>query len=148
MRYFSLSLSSCPFYFFFFFQAEDGIRDYKVTGVQTCALPISSPPPPPPPARRSGSRAVGVERSPRSRAGNATRSPPSRRIASRSRTGVVSGRRRVASAPSGTRNLGPTPPTDVFVPDRSLKGIWKLVPVRTRLMNRLRERLWNANPRP
>src|SRR2546426_4264986 len=28
--------------FFFFFQAEDGIRDYKVTGVQTCALPISA----------------------------------------------------------------------------------------------------------
>src|SRR5256885_16623603 len=27
-------------WFFFFFQAEDGIRDYKVTGVQTCALPI------------------------------------------------------------------------------------------------------------
>src|ERR1039457_178349 len=26
--------------FMFFFQAEDGIRDYKVTGVQTCALPI------------------------------------------------------------------------------------------------------------
>src|SRR5256885_8634747 len=26
----------------FFFQAEDGIRDYKVTGVQTCALPIST----------------------------------------------------------------------------------------------------------
>src|SRR5256885_6796944 len=26
--------------FSFFFQAEDGIRDYKVTGVQTCALPI------------------------------------------------------------------------------------------------------------
>src|SRR2546430_9028019 len=31
-------LSSC---FFFFFQAEDGIRDLTVTGVQTCALPIS-----------------------------------------------------------------------------------------------------------
>src|SRR5256885_3958982 len=30
----------CVLYFFFFFQAEDGIRDYKVTGVQTCALPI------------------------------------------------------------------------------------------------------------
>src|SRR2546421_9670425 len=28
------------FYFFFFFQAEDGIRDLIVTGVQTCALPI------------------------------------------------------------------------------------------------------------
>src|SRR5215467_10444789 len=27
-------------YLFFFFQAEAGIRDYKVTGVQTCALPI------------------------------------------------------------------------------------------------------------
>src|SRR6266705_4372505 len=30
-------LGSC---FFFFFQAEDGIRDRTVTGVQTCALPI------------------------------------------------------------------------------------------------------------
>ena len=29
------------FLLFFFFQAEDGIRDYDVTGVQTCALPIS-----------------------------------------------------------------------------------------------------------
>src|SRR5256886_3900147 len=29
------------YYFFFFFQAEDGIRDLTVTGVQTCALPIS-----------------------------------------------------------------------------------------------------------
>src|SRR5690625_7147839 len=33
---------NCLFsYFFFFFQAEDGIRDGHVTGVQTCALPIS-----------------------------------------------------------------------------------------------------------
>src|SRR5437762_5394436 len=29
-------------FLFFFFQAEDGIRDTSVTGVQTCALPISS----------------------------------------------------------------------------------------------------------
>src|SRR5690606_40498796 len=28
---------------FFFFQAVDGIRDFHVTGVQTCALPISAP---------------------------------------------------------------------------------------------------------
>src|SRR5690606_41026064 len=28
---------------FFFFQAEDGIRDFHVTGVQTCALPIFIP---------------------------------------------------------------------------------------------------------
>src|SRR3712207_7179106 len=30
------------YFVFFFFQAEDGIRDIGVTGVQTCALPISS----------------------------------------------------------------------------------------------------------
>src|SRR6266496_4573047 len=30
------------FFFFFFFQAEDGIRGLYVTGVQTCALPISA----------------------------------------------------------------------------------------------------------
>src|SRR2546422_2124172 len=38
--------------FFFFFQAEDGIRDVAVTGVQTCALPIS----------RSGSRSCARPR--------------------------------------------------------------------------------------
>src|SRR5688572_32481983 len=32
------------FVFFFFFQAEDGIRDLTVTGVQTCALPICAEP--------------------------------------------------------------------------------------------------------
>src|SRR5256885_2510102 len=32
--------TACEVSHFFFFQAEDGIRDYKVTGVQTCALPI------------------------------------------------------------------------------------------------------------
>src|SRR5438093_10708385 len=38
-----MSLSLCLIFsvFFFFFQAEDGIRDWSVTGVQTCALPIS-----------------------------------------------------------------------------------------------------------
>src|SRR5256884_1691407 len=35
-------LTSIYLIFFFFFQAEDGIRDVAVTGVQTCALPISS----------------------------------------------------------------------------------------------------------
>src|SRR5690606_40937932 len=30
-------------FYFFFFQAEDGIRDFHVTGVQTCALPIFRP---------------------------------------------------------------------------------------------------------
>src|SRR2546430_577624 len=36
------SLSICFRVICFFFQAEDGIRDLTVTGVQTCALPISS----------------------------------------------------------------------------------------------------------
>src|SRR5688500_20027616 len=40
----------------FLFQAEDGIRDYKVTGVQTCALPISQPAPAGPEKPREGLR--------------------------------------------------------------------------------------------
>src|SRR5207302_7859820 len=39
----------------FFFQAEDGIRDFHVTGVQTCALPISLPVADRAPGARSGS---------------------------------------------------------------------------------------------
>src|SRR2546430_3328389 len=39
---------------FFFFQAEDGIRDLTVTGVQTCALQICAPRTRPCPARRGG----------------------------------------------------------------------------------------------
>src|SRR5205823_11999982 len=35
-----LHSSILRFFYFFFFQAEDGIRDKLVTGVQTCALPI------------------------------------------------------------------------------------------------------------
>src|SRR5207244_7376688 len=70
-----LSLRSFPF----FFQAEDGIRDDLVTGVQTCALPISP--------RRGGRRAVrsrrrshepepaaGVDRSEERRVGKESRS--------------------------------------------------------------------------
>src|SRR2546430_10081616 len=40
MVYQWLSLMSTLWFLFFFFQAEDGIRDLTVTGVQTCALPI------------------------------------------------------------------------------------------------------------
>src|SRR2546425_4913346 len=56
--------------FFFFFQAEDGIRDKLVTGVQTCALPIS---PGSPAARASAS----ARRSGRRTAGRCGRSRPS-----------------------------------------------------------------------
>src|SRR5216684_7910316 len=40
---FLLSCDEIIIFVFFFFQAEDGIRDVAVTGAQTCALPISSP---------------------------------------------------------------------------------------------------------
>src|SRR5690606_8307161 len=43
----------CSVLFVFFFQAEDGIRDFHVTGVQTCALPISAASTP---RRRNGAR--------------------------------------------------------------------------------------------
>src|SRR2546429_3590799 len=49
---------------FFFFQAEDGIRDVAVTGVQTCALPIywhSKIGTPPMEARISGSRSSSMK---------------------------------------------------------------------------------------
>src|SRR5256885_9443702 len=67
--------STYSVFFFFFFQAEDGIRDYKVTGVQTCALPISrktpaycssSSPPAPGPEARSTRRRWGRGKSQRS----------------------------------------------------------------------------------
>src|SRR3989442_9897317 len=51
---------------FFFFQAEDGIRDADVTGVQTCALPISPERPElelvgvPAPAREVGRRSAAL----------------------------------------------------------------------------------------
>ena len=42
MLLFYSSVSKVVYVYFFFFQAEDGIRDVAVTGVQTCALPILS----------------------------------------------------------------------------------------------------------
>src|SRR5690606_40758218 len=53
-----------------FFQAEDGIRDFHVTGVQTCALPIWARPPPSSLQRRG-------KRGPRPQ--NEARTRPSRR---------------------------------------------------------------------
>src|SRR2546427_3032006 len=50
---------------FFFFQAEDGIRDLTVTGVQTCALPISCNAPRPKRARTAGTSMRPRSRRPR-----------------------------------------------------------------------------------
>src|SRR5262249_59993427 len=53
----SVVVDACECSFFFFFQAEDGIRDWSVTGVQTCALPISQGLAQAP---RAGERAAGA----------------------------------------------------------------------------------------
>src|SRR5205823_12003821 len=77
---------------FFFFQAEDGIRDKLVTGVQTCALPISFAPAAPKTGRASLTGGSRAQRLPRSgRRGGRTRAsapprctrPPRRTSASR-----------------------------------------------------------------
>src|SRR5690348_17623824 len=52
------------FFFFFFFQAEDGIRDGRVTGVQTCALPISAAVPASAPEAETVDVAGGVRATP------------------------------------------------------------------------------------
>src|ERR671919_3118033 len=93
--------------FFFFFQAEDGIRDYKVTGVQTCALPICHGPPedrglPAFPGRG--------QRAPRFVPGlpvDADRRRPARGVPPRRLVrGVRPGARRVEAARGGARGSG------------------------------------------
>src|SRR3990170_982934 len=103
------------FSFFFFFQAEDGIRDDLVTGVQTCALPIwrrrpPSPPPrpPPPPPPSPPGRAPPPWRASRGRSGvacGAHRPCPPRpvrrtRTRRRGRPSGPSGPPRATAAPS------------------------------------------------
>src|SRR6266403_4584336 len=61
---------------FFFFQAEDGIRDLYVTGVQTCALPISN---------ASGGRSTAVISSPCARTVSRSGASPGRRWRSEER---------------------------------------------------------------
>src|SRR5437660_8478790 len=78
-----LLLSRLLCFFFFFFQAEDGIRDGHVTGVQTCALPISI---------RATARAAGASPASRRRRARCVRR------ASRARRRRGSRRRRRAPA--------------------------------------------------
>src|SRR5687768_17973991 len=84
--------------FFFFFQAEDGIRDVAVTGVQTCALPIWPGSPP------------RADRLPSRRRTTAPSSPPAERPARRSRRPADPPRsdsRRTATTPVQTRRARP-----------------------------------------
>src|SRR5690606_39434997 len=75
---------------FFFFQAEDGIRDFHVTGVQTCALPISREP-----CARSAGRSASALYS-RNCSGSSARQPPLR--FRRRRVGRSSGGARAAAS--------------------------------------------------
>src|SRR2546430_752468 len=68
---------------FFFFQAEDGIRDLTVTGVQTCALPIYSPAGPCSPG--SGESAEGTPAGGRTICGSSHRGAVPLRVAGRYR---------------------------------------------------------------
>src|SRR5260221_7323308 len=82
--------------FFFFFQAEDGIRDHCVTGVQTCALPISEP-------QRAAGRSLaraGRQRLPAPRAEGRPRRgrPLPRRLPLRPRGSPVRPRREIGRA--------------------------------------------------
>src|SRR5690349_717760 len=83
------------FFFFFFFQAEDGIRDLYVTGVQTCALPISS-------STRTSSPSSTTSSAPTSTSKPSPTSPAT----TRRRSGWTS-----ACAPSPTRTSGSTTST-------------------------------------
>src|SRR5256886_2005362 len=83
------------FLFFFFFQAEDGIRDLTVTGVQTCALPISrdlrSP-------RRADRVLPGGPRAPRAVCRSRARGAEDRRGGARAARGVLARGRRARGA--------------------------------------------------
>src|SRR2546422_8018373 len=70
--------------FFFFFQAEDGIRDVAVTGVQTCALPISRAANRPGPSLSSPPHSGGPIARDRRRAGWSCSRPAPRTSPSRS----------------------------------------------------------------
>src|SRR2546422_3496256 len=123
-RCFFVSLMFLSIFFFFFFQAEDGIRDVAVTGVQTCALPIyhrspgdecgGSP-------RGPASRGVRV-RLPRGGCRNASRAPP---------------RARCARGARGAHGAGHAPPVhrgcDPHPPHHPLLAAWHLaIPARAR----------------
>src|SRR2546430_12121983 len=79
---------------FFFFQAEDGIRDLTVTGVQTCALPIYR-------AARRGAGPPDARISPLAR----RRRPAAHRVGARA-GGGRSPARRGAAPPAGDREIG------------------------------------------
>src|SRR5690606_40018466 len=101
----------------FFFQAEDGIRDFHVTGVQTCALPISPTSPAPGVRPVRAPRVPGVRLEPESRVPEVrpTRRTPPRSAppwadSRRARAGVAARTR--TSCPAGTGRWSAAGPDD------------------------------------
>src|SRR6266536_5943667 len=92
--FFFFFIDEIRLFFFFFFQAEDGIRDPLVTGVQTCALPISGRA-----QRHRGARQRGGRRRPVLRHGGGVRDGGAVRAALLERG--VRGRILVTSVPVG-----------------------------------------------
>src|SRR5260221_14088387 len=91
----------------FFFQAEDGIRDHCVTGVQTCALPISSRTPCRPPKRSTCSAcSTRIVRSEERRVGKSVDLGGRRIIKKKKRTQAnypaVSAKQGMVTDPSGS----------------------------------------------
>src|SRR2546430_3160827 len=80
--------------FFFFFQAEDGIRDLTVTGVQTCALPIYVFP--------AACAAAGAHAA----VARATRTVATLRGTPRGRGAAMPSSRRRSDLPAGSREIG------------------------------------------
>src|SRR6266511_1777998 len=119
--FFFICIAKYVMFIFFFFQAEDGIRDFHVTGVQTCALPISGSSR----ARGRGDRRYGVSsvyppnRSPPTveNAPPTWRTPPSAhsRYTSASGRGFHDVAAPVAASTDARRSLV-TPPTPVNSP--------------------------------
>src|SRR3989449_6047047 len=103
---------------FFFFQAEDGIRDVAVTGVQTCALPISGP------GTRS-SRRDCASRAP----GGRSPAPVGRRCSSSAwrPSGTTGARPEPARSRSPARRLPPAAELDVYGRARELPRLAKPV---------------------
>src|SRR5690348_17477674 len=90
--------------FIFFFQAEDGIRDGRVTGVQTCALPIcrkaadvqtAAAPPPVQPAAAAGAPTPGAGTTTRATATTTGTTATASRVRRRPEIGRASCRERV-----------------------------------------------------
>src|SRR5260370_30417917 len=112
----------------FFFEAEDGIRDSSVTGVQTCALPIYDP----------AARRVGTERGCGGAARRAPRPYPRRRLR---RAAAAQGR--AAAARAGLRPRG----LSAALPRRSGPGRRAAAPV-CRRSSALRRRPLVGGERP